>query len=320
MEFKNATKKLESRLPKINRPKLIACVLLMLLVQGCTNSKLVISPLYNRLDDRMRDQFNELATFNEQQTAAFEQMLGTFHVWHRQQELPGYAQLMKTVASSISNEDTTEDDIQRWFATAEQHTVAVRQCHPINFSFDLIRSFSDEQLASIEEHVKKERLEDVERYESRTPDERVERRIRNAVKFAGRLNVEFTPTQRAMLLSAFKQQRSLRKEYFALSSEWQEQFFQLASDRENPNFEADIRTHLGKLRHLLEDAHPEQWRANRDLWKETSLRLISSLSKEQRRQASSWVSKMSRTLESISRDKPSFEVGNDESIGCLVQS
>jgi len=296
MEFKNATKKLESRLPKINRPKLIACVLLMLLVQGCTNSKLVISPLYNRLDDRMRDQFNELATFNEQQTAAFEQMLGTFHVWHRQQELPGYAQLMKTVASSISNEDTTEDDIKRWFATAEQHTVAVRQCHPINFSFDLIRSFSDEQLASIEEHVKKERLEDVERYESRTPEERVERR------------------------SAFKQQRSLRKEYFALSSAWQAQFFQLASDRENPNFEADIRTHLGKLRHLLEDAHPEQWRANRDLWKETSLQLISSLSKEQRRQVSSWVSKMSRTLESISRDKPSFEVGNDESIGCLVQS
>jgi len=248
--------------------KWLACLLLLVLIQGCTNAKFVISPLYNRLDDQMRKEFNKLGDFNDEQVAAFEASLGTYHVWHRQRELPAYAQLMNEFADSIAVADSTSKaDIARWVDTVEQHTRALRECHPVNFSFDLIRSLTDKQLDFIEARFKKQQEKNIARYETRTREERIDRRIRNVVKYAGRLGFDVTPTQRAMLLSTFKRQNSLRKEYYQLSGEWNKQFFNLARNQENPNYDADMRLHLSSLWDLLENAHQEQWQGNRDLWK-----------------------------------------------------
>lgn len=293
-------------------------LVLLLLIQGCTNSKLIIGPLYNRLDDRMRTQFEELGDFNEEQKAAFEVRLGTYHVWHRQSELPQYAQLMTSIANSISAKETTQAAIQAWFDTAERHSVLARECHPISFSFDLIKSLSDEEINVIEQKFKDERLEDRAKYDERTPEERVKRRVRNIVKWAGRINIEFTSQQEAMLRSAFERQISLRKEYYALSDNWNQEFFTLARAQDNPNYNSAMDTQLSKLWHLLEDAYPNEWQENRDLWKEVSLRMIQSMSPEQRTTLSRWVNKMAKTLVAISKDEPSFKYVNDASLGCAI--
>ncbi|MFK7858705.1 MAG: DUF6279 family lipoprotein [Granulosicoccus sp.] len=296
----------------------IAILLLSVLVSACTSSKLIIGPLYNRLDDRMKDQFNELGDFTDEQKAAFEKSVGTYHVWHRQSELPQYAAFIKTLASSIEKEGTTETDIQQWMETVENHSRAARECHPVNFSFNLMKSLTDEQITSIEAHFAEEREEDITRYESRSPEERIERRLKNMSKWAGRIDVDFTATQRALFLSAFKQQVSLRKEYFALSAQWYAEFFELARAQDNPDFDADMRAHLAKQWRQLETAYPEQWQANSDLWKDTGLRFVQSMTPEQRDTLSRWMRKLASTLEAISRDKPSFQVVNDPSLGCLV--
>lgn len=291
-----------------------------LLLQGCTNSKLVIGPLYNRLDDRIRNQFDKLGDFTDQQTAAFEATLGTFHVWHRQSELPQYAELLKTVAGSIAEGDTNQDDVQRWFATAENHSLLVRQCHPINYLFELMKSLSDDELNLIEKRFKREQLKNRVKYANTTSQERVERRLRNMTKWAGRIGLEFTPTQRAMLLGTLKNQTSMRKEYYALSREWNRRFFSLARAQSNPDYARDMGKHLDELWHLLERAYPSQWQANRDLWKETSLRFAQSMTDEQRDTTSRWLDKMGSTLAQIARDEPSFKVVNDPALGCLVDS
>lgn len=302
----------------IRKSHLVLIVATILLVQGCTNSKLIISPLYNRLDDRMRDAFNELGEFNEEQTAAVEATLGTFHVWHRQSELPQYAELLGSVAQSVARGDTDKQTIQQWFDAAEQHSVAIRQCHPVNFSFNFIKSLTDEQVDVLEKGFQEEYREDVERYAKRTPEERVQRRLRNITKWANRIDMEITATQRAMLLSTFKRQSSLRKQYFKLREEWDRKFFSLTRDRNNPEFDNKMGEHLNTLWRLLEDAHPEQWQSNRELWKQTGLRFVNSMTDEQRVTISQWMSKMGSTLVAISRDKPSFTVRDDPSLGCLV--
>lgn len=296
----------------------LLALVLILLVQGCTNSRLIISPVYNRLDDRMREEFNKLADFNQQQTADFEARLGTYHVWHRQSELPQYAQLMRTVVASITNADTTEDDVKLWMETAEARTQALRECHPINFSFDLMRTLSDEQFDFIQARFNKEQTKNRERFKSRTRKERVARRLKNTVKWAGRIGLDFNAGQRAMLESAFLRQVSLRTEYYALSADWNSQFFNLARNQDNPSYENDLQNHLHKLWSLLETAHTEQWQANRDLWQETGFQIIDSMSSSQRTAVSRWVTKMSVTLDTISGYEPSFKVVNDPALGCLV--
>ena len=300
--------------------KTFLLIALILLVQACTNSKLIISPLYNRLDDRMRDAFHEMADFNDEQTAAFEARLGTYHVWHRQSELPQYADLLRTIAQSISSADTNAQDIQRWFDTAEQRSTLIRECHPINFSFELMQSLTGDQLDSIEDSFEEEQEEDRERHAKRTPEESIKRRLRNITKWANRIDMEITATQRAMLLSTFKRQSSLRSEYIELRAQWDRQFFALVRDQANPDFNRDMSAHLNKLWRLLEDTHPEQWQANRDLWKQTALRFAKSMTDEQRATASSWLAKMGSTLDAVSKDKPSFTVIEDPSLGCLVNS
>ncbi len=266
----------------------------------------------------MRDEFNKLGDFNKEQTADFEARLGTYHVWHRQSELPQYAELMRTVVASITNADTTEEDIKLWMKTAEGRTQAIRECHPINFSFDLMRTMQDEQFDFIEARFKKEQTKNLERYKSRTREERVARRLKNTVKWAGRIGLDFNAGQRAMLESAFIRQVSLRTEYYALSAEWNRQFFDLARNQDNPTYENDMQTHLQTLWSLLETAHTEQWQANRDMWQETGFHIIGSLTSSQRRAVSRWVTKMSVTLDTISTYEPSFDVVNDPAIGCLV--
>lgn len=304
--------------PLIRKSHLALVIATILLVQGCTNSKLIISPLYNRLDDRMRDAFNELGDFNEEQIAAVDATLGTFHVWHRQSELPQYAELLGNVAQSVASGDTDKQAIQQWFDAAEQHSISIRQCHPVNFSFDFIKSLTDEQVDVLETEFQEEFREDVERYANRTPEGRIQRRLRNITKWANRINMEITATQRAMLLSTFKRQSSLRNQYFALREEWDRKFFSLTRDRDNPDFDNKMGEHLNALWRLLEDAHPEQWQSNRELWKQTGLRFANSMTEEQRVTLSRWMSKMGSTLVAISRDKPSFTVNNDPSLGCLV--
>lgn len=292
--------------------------MLAAVAQGCTNSKWVISPLYNRLDDRIRDEFNKLGNYSDQQTAAFEASLGTYHVWHRQSELPQYAELLTELAGSIARFDTSAANIEQWMTTAEKHSLLARECHPINFSFELMKSLTDEQLTFMENRFRKQQKKNREKYKNRTAEERVERRVKNVAKWAGRIDVDITPTQRAMLLSTFKRQVSMRNEYYELSADWNKQFFILARSQDNPDYDQDMRDHLNRLWHLLEDAYPEQWQANRDLWEETGLRFAQSMTEKQRQTITTWLTKMASTLVEISKDEPSFKVVNDPSIGCLV--
>ncbi|MGQ7843469.1 DUF6279 family lipoprotein [Granulosicoccus sp. 3-233] len=292
---------------------------LVLLLSACTNSRLIISPLYNRLDDRIRSEFHKLGDFNEEQTAAFEQALGTFHVWHRQSELPRYAALLAQIADSIARPGvTTANDVKSWMQRAEAFSLEARQCYPANFLAGTVRTLSDEQLIRIERRFKNERSKNRERYASRTPEERVEFRLERLDKWLGRIQLNLNTSQRQLLRESLSRQTSLRKQYYTLSDRWNRRLFNLARQQDRPDYEPVLQDHMATLWSLLESHYPKQWQANRDLWQTTVLELVNSLSEGQRRQASQWLATMGRTLLAVSKVKPSFQVGTDPGVGCLV--
>jgi len=290
-------------------------------LSACSNSRFVIGPLYNRLDDQMRKEFNKLGDFNAEQKAAFEEVVGSFHVWHRQNELPKYASLLRVIATSVATPgQTTAEDIASWFEITEGHTKSIRQCHPVNYSFDLMRSLKDEQVDFIENRFKSERKKNRNRRADETKEERVERRHRNIDKWAGRIGLEFTANQRAMLRTTLGQQIRMRSKYYTLSDEWNRQFFNIARDQISPAYDVKMSEHLQRLWSLLENAHPEEWAANRAIWRTFALRFVTSMTDEQRAHSNQWLMKMANTLDTISKTKPSFNANNDPVVGCLVES
>jgi len=291
----------------------------ILLASGCTNSKLIIGPLYNRLDDQMREGFHKLGDFNSSQEAAFEAMVGTFHVWHRQSELPRYAALLDDIQASIASPDTTQpDEIRNWIETAEGFTQAVRHCHPANYSFDLTKTLTDDQVNSIEQRFNRQRQKHREKRAKRTREERIDDRVGNITKWSSRAGLKFNDEQRKMLHETMEKQISLRQQYYRLSNAWKKRLFTLARDQQASNYDELMAAHLGELWTLLEKGHPNEWRQNRQLWQDFAVRFVDSLTPDQRRTSSRWIRKMSTTLKAISRDTPSFKVGQDPSVGCLV--
>ncbi len=303
--------------PTISKMILLSVALLTL--SACTNSKLVIGPLYNRLDDQMRGEFHKLAKWNDEQIEHFELRVGTFHVWNRQNELTKYAQLLDSIQSSIADRgNTTREDIQNWINTAEAHSRDARLCHPVNFSYDLMQTLTDEQVNFIERRFANERRKNFARYSKFTPEERRQRRVNNVVKWAGRIGFDFNNTQKRMLEEAMGQQISLRRQYYTLVDAWAKELFTLARRQESPTYQQDMKNQVNKLWTLLEKAHPEEWQANRELWRDFGYNFVGSLNHDQRVHASNWLKKMGGTLNDISKVKPSFNVANDPTHGCLV--
>ncbi len=304
---------------KVTVLRAVASLLLLLIVSGCTNSKIVIGPLYNRLDDQMRGEFHKLAKWNEDQINQFESAVGTFHVWHRQEELPKYAALLNTIQASIRERNsTTAADVNNWVDTAELFTRNVRLCHPVNFSYDLMQTLTDEQVNFIERRFARERKRNFTRYLNDTPEERREGRVNNVVKWAGRVGLDFNKTQKRMLTEAMGRQISLRRQYYSLVDVWAKDLFVIARKQDAPDYEQKMKSQVNKLWSLLEDAHNQEWQANRNNWREFGYEFVKSLSYDQRIHASNWLRKMSKTVNGISKDKPSFKVGNNPQIGCMV--
>lgn len=315
----NALYSFITRLKGYGALRLTALTLSSLLLTACTNSKLIISPLYNRLDDQMRSEFNKLGEFNQTQNDAFEQAVGTFHVWHRQVEMPKYADLLQEIAASIATSGATErDDVARWADTAERYSRHVRECHPVNYLFDMVQSLSDEQIDFIEKRFRSERKKNRERHASQTHEERIERRLKNIVKWLGRVGLDLTIAQRRIVREGLTQQVSLRDEYYELSNKWNRDLFTLARNQENPNYDEALAKHMSKLWTLLEDTHPQEWHSIRTLWRNTVYTLVGTFSKGQRAAISRWLNTMGQTVRAISKDTPSFKAGNDPAVGCQV--
>ena len=298
----------------------VASIVSVLLVAGCTNSKFIISPLYNRLDNTLRSQFTDLAEFDEEQLAAADVLIGTFHVWHRQNELTAYAALLDEVRTTIGrsgpSDGVTAKTIQAWFADAQALGDQVRQCHPINFSAELIASMSDSQISDMHRSILAERAEDRAEYGKRSAKERLERRAERFAKWAGRIGVTLNEQQKRLVNTMLEQQISMRKQYGASSDVWLQTLFNLFDERRDSDFKPRLRQHMQGFGTWLQQDYPEQWQRNREVWRSFALQFVESLTSAQRRAADDWMRKMADTLRAIAADKPSFQVSNRPADGC----
>jgi len=293
----------------------IVVLLLVTILTSCSTSKFILGPLYNRLDDQMRDEFNKLGRFTDEQKDQFEARLQTFHIWHRKQELPRYADLLNVIQRSVSAPNrTTAVDIKQWFDSVERLSVSARVCHPVNYSYELMKTLTDEQVDFIERRFEREQGKNQKRYRSRTQEERLARRFKNINKWSGRIGLRLTDEQKTLLRATLAKQISLREKYWVLSAEWNRAFFVIGRDQDASDYDARMDAHLAKLWSLLESNHQTQWQANRELWRGFALEFTASMTTGQREWARGWLGKLATTLRSMSDENVNFSP--DASLGC----
>jgi len=308
---------------KCNCRTLVRCVLVALsviLLVSCSNSKLVLGPLYNRLDNQMRKEFNKLGKFSDEQKSAFEVRLQTFHLWHRRNELPRYAALIDEIEKAVSVPRTkTLEEVRQWSATMEGLSVDARLCHPVNFSYDLMKTLTDDQVNYIERRFAREQGINRKKYDAYSPEERLERRYKFVLKWSSRIGLDFTAEQKLLLKTALADQILLRQQYWGLSANWNRRFFVIGRDQSAADYDERMDTHLAGLWSLLETGYPKQWQANRDMWSAFFVDFTNTMTTDQREWADSWLSKLARTLRDMSDDRVDFKPGKalqGEPVGC----
>jgi len=261
--------------------------LFALLIGGCLNNKLVLTVVYNRADNQIRNEFNKLGKFENWQKSAFEKRLQTYHYWHRREELPTYAKLLKQIRSKVQVQGaTTADDVP-------------------------------EQINFIERRFAREQRKNRARHHSQTRDQRMQKRLNEITKWSYRFGFVFTPEQRRMTLRTMYNTISVHDEYYRLTGVWNKRLFSMMRNKQSPSYDEDMKAHIARAYHLIEDNHKNLYETNRRIWRSFLLEFENSLSKEQRSWMKFNLGKLSSNLDKIARDDVSFKPHDDTDLGCL---
>ncbi len=293
----------------------------LLLISGCLNNRFVLSALYNRADNQIRNEFNKLGQFQDWQKQAFEQRLQTFHYWHRRQEMPVYAALLRDIQSKVTEKgNTTLQHTTNWLNAIEDATERAQRCYPANFSIDLIKSLTPVQIDFIERRFAREQRKNRARYESKTREQRMQERLKTAESGMGHFGFELTRKQKRIVLRTLFNTRSLHDEYYQIIVPWNKKLFSIARHSNKAGFENDLRGHLAAVFSQLEERHPDTFAFNRKLWRNFALEFVQSLTWEQREWLKPFLGKLARNIDIIASSDVSFKPHNDAKLGCLPTS
>ena len=295
--------------------------IVLLLVSACTNTKVVLSFVYNRLDNQIRSEFNKLGKFDRSQKAEFEKRLQTFHYWHRRVELPRYVGLISEIRNKTAAPGkTTSSDIHRWFEKIEAGTEELLSCYPAHFSTDLLRTLDNDQINFIERRFANEQRKNIKKHNSKTREERMNKRLKEVVKWSGRIGFDLTQQQKDMLLKAMYDTISMHKEYYALTKPWNKRFFATLRDKKASDYEAQLKKQMAASYKLVDLSHPQKVEMNREIWRNFVVDFEKSLTESQRKWINSYFGKLAGNLSLIAKDKVSFKPHGDAALGCLPNS
>ena len=250
--------------------------------------------IYNNLDRVARMGVSDYLDMNPEQRAYFAEEFAKVHRWHRQTQLPVYAQLLESIPGLIADGaemaelEGLEAEMRGW---AED---AIEQGLPM--TAHILRSLTDEQLADLPARLERSNKEIAEPELNRELDEMQAlwaEEVEDAFKrFAGRLTAEQQAYLAALSVS-YIPERELWAEY---RRRWQADFLKLLHQRREL---ADFDARFFALARSRESYYGTELTAifahNEGLYRQIAVWFFNHLTDDQRR-------RLSERLEDIATD------------------
>ena len=327
-----------------NLKLIIAVVLPLCLLVACTNSRLVLRPLYNSLDNRIEESLLGYAELGGEQTNEIAALIDHFHVWHRQTQLPYYAALASTVADSLSlDEPVTAESVALWSQSLRLHADTVGRCNPIYLSSEILTGLSDPQVSEIQanrnEILQTRRRDDAVDFadidasanaggsageitgEEVAPGAgREQRQAKNAARLRRYIELAgltVTDSQFASYKQTLARQQYPVTRFREILGEWDERFFVLLQRRQESGWPDLLREYIDARRTAFSQRRDSVRAHNTALWEDYAVRTINNLSPQQRRFVSNWLAKLSQTILSLAEDPPSYKAAKSRDYKCL---
>lgn len=312
--------------------KWLTIILLSLTCIACSNSRLILRPLYNSVDNRMEKRFLEFASFDEQQTQNIQDLVDHFHVWHRQTQLEYYNRLLSILADRLNDTaSVNEEDIASWGQSIRSFVSTMGACSPMYSASDILSSLSDQQIQEIRTNrqtaresrrARRDKVEreleelfDEDEIREQSIDERIKRTTRNLRFINFSLNKAQIDDLRETMALTIRPETGFRQ----IRDELDAEFYTLLDKRSDPNFSTMLTAYLDKRQQRVFEWREEAWVHNRDVWEAYALRTIHSLDSTQRDVARNYLTGLASTVRALAADAPSYTQRTASEYQCAGQ-
>ena len=291
------------------RIRLIILALMPFLLVGCTSNQLLLSALYNRMDNMIATEVKEYASFSSVQKREIDLYADQYHQWHRTQHLPLYAELLREVSGYLTTEtEITITEVTDWSALLEDYAREMAFCYPMNDSSDFLKTLTDKQVEQILAHGLEEYEEFLEDNVDFTDEKRNKKRYDDTRKWFRRMSLRLNDEQKEQLKETIAIERRLGGSGMEVWKDWHLEFVDLLGGRATEDFAARSNQHIENLWTLQDDNFPEVFEFNRQHWAEYFTSLAQSLTDSQREDVSRWMIKMANNLDVISTLRVNEEI------------
>ena len=271
----------------------LAVLFLCVFLAGCSATRIV----YNKLDWILVWYISDFFTLDDAQQDHLETVVERNLEWHRRDQLPKYAQLLREIERNFSADVVTLEMLERYHA----HSMVLWDEFIVQITPDMtefFRTLSQEQIDEFIANLEESNQDLWEEYAGKTPEERLERRQKSTIKgierFFGRLSDE----QQELIHSYQASLHDVSLDWMASRRQWQQDFRDLIVERPpEPEFSDQM------MRLMLEpnsDDSPEYRRRveeNRQTIMAMMVALSADLTDKQRKRFSKNLKKNSRNFE-----------------------
>jgi len=177
------------RLPPLGRAIAAALALILLFASGCSSVRLV----YGHLDWWMDRNLNKYLDLEGAQEDLLSQRVDEFHRWHRQTQLPRYADYLESLAADVDSPEATPAKLKQIEEQVDSfwHSSVVMLS---DLLLPIVIQLDEQQIDRLEENVREEREESLKKWEKSK-----RKREKEFRKQAERWLGDLTPEQDAMI-------------------------------------------------------------------------------------------------------------------------
>lgn len=214
--------------------KLASAFACILLVASCT-TKIA----YNYLDWILEWYVSDLVTLNDDQEWKLSQAINQELLWHRQTQLPRYADSLEQLHNDINN-GLDFDSLKRFYRSNENAWTTLK-LHATPSVSRLFKTLNDSQVDQLMENLEQQNRDLEEDYVNKTAQERQQQRSERMIEriedWTGDLNAQ----QKTLVENWSRQVRPLSRQWIATRRAWQASLEQILHEqRDNPQFDKQV--------------------------------------------------------------------------------
>ncbi len=260
------------------RRSLLLVISLALLISGCSTRL-----AYNYLDWWLDWTIEDYVSLNDEQQSQTEAAIDRLHLWHRQQQLPLYADYLDKLNSVITSESLTQEQLNSLLDTGYDLWTGLLN-ELLSDSSQLLSSLSDEQIEELFTNIEKyQEKEFAEKYVSKDMEKLKQRSLKNRQEFFKTWLGPLSEEQQTLIAHWHQQSKPFGPTALTQRRQWRQEFAELLAQRSAEHFAPQLAEMLHYPPERWVPEYREQVKHNQAINQQLIMALHASLTEKQKR-------------------------------------